>query len=805
MRAPAASPPPPRRVSLQALLASQFGLAALVALLVMATLMSFWRVPAAQAENARVHRFVADMVARQLDRLLDAPRLVIDMFAEQLQVQDSRSRAELNARLDALVGQGGLFESVQLTDLGGRVVAAGLPEAERGARATVIGNDLSRNPALMAARQAGQGIWSDSYLSPTGQGFVVALARPLGDGFLVAEVPVPQLSEIAGGARSQYEHAVFVFDRRGQVIADPAGRLSAQQTNLSQLPLLRAALAGDYQADFFPIAGDEYFGATAPVSHAGWTVLAGRPADAVRSPVQMALIISVVTFVSSVGVGLVVAFAISRWVIRRIAESVAFAGNVAAGRYDRQIEPTRIFELEQLRQSLVRMAAAIQSREKSLRVSEERLRTMVETTPSMAIQWFDAAGTVLYWNSASEQLFGYAAEEAVGRTLGELIYTPKQDRWFIDLLAEIAETGQAAGPFEGAISDRHGRTVWLLSTTFALPTEQGEPIFVCMDIDITAKRQAEEELRRLNAELEHRVEQRTAELTRANADLQEALASLQRAQSELVQAEKLAALGALVAGVAHELNTPIGNSRMAVSTCEQQLRQFQQDSAGGLRRSSLERFVDAVEQATAIALRNLERAAELVSSFKRVAVDQTSSQRRRFELRQVLQEILLTLQPSFRRTGFEVSLEVAEELNMDSYPGPLGQALTNLIQNALLHGLDGRQEGRVRVAARRDPETPEQVLIEVSDDGVGMSPAVVARIFDPFFTTRLGQGGSGLGLHIVHNIVTGVLGGQIAVDSREGQGTRFLLTLPADAPLGEAPQDAAEPQGGPRNPPTASG
>lgn len=297
--------------------------------------------------------------------------------------------------------------------------------------------------------------------------------------------------------------------------------------------------------------------------------------------------------------------------------------------------------------------------------------------------------------------------------------------------------------------------------------------------------QSLQNVQQLNLLLEHRVELRTIDLARANRELSEAMETLKLAQGELVRSEKLASLGNLVGGVAHELNTPIGNGVMAVSTLHDQVRNFRREMATGLRRSTLETFVNRVERGSEIAVRNLQRANELITSFKQVAVDQTSVQRRHFMLSEVVDEILLTLQPTLRRTPYQVICQIPGNLAMDSYPGPLGQVLTNLLTNALSHGFEGRGQGRIEIAA--EPLGDDQVCLRVGDDGAGIPSELIGRIFDPFVTSKLGRGGSGLGLHIVWNTVTVVLGGSITVDSMPGQGTRFAITLPLVAPRQSPP------------------
>ncbi len=287
-------------------------------------------------------------------------------------------------------------------------------------------------------------------------------------------------------------------------------------------------------------------------------------------------------------------------------------------------------------------------------------------------------------------------------------------------------------------------------------------------------------LQSLNVELESRVERRTADLARANSELSAAMETLKMAQGELVRSEKLAALGSLVGGVAHELNTPIGNGVMAVSTVYDHVRDFRRRMESGLWRPSLEAFVDRVQRGSEIAVRNLQRANELLASFKQVAIDQTSAQRRQFMLSEVVDEILLTLQPTFKRTLFKLHCRIPGDLKMDSYPGPLGQVLTNLLTNSLQHGFEGRASGQVDITAERQDD--RRVCLEVADDGIGIAPDLMGRIFDPFVTSKLGRGGNGLGLHIVWNTVNGVLGGTISVDSTPERGTRFRIILPVVAP-----------------------
>lgn len=282
------------------------------------------------------------------------------------------------------------------------------------------------------------------------------------------------------------------------------------------------------------------------------------------------------------------------------------------------------------------------------------------------------------------------------------------------------------------------------------------------------------------------ITQRMAAEQQANAareQAERALAELQEAQESLVQAEKMASLGSLVAGITHEINTPVGNSLTVATTLEDRARAFRRELASGaLRKSSLEAFLEGIDEAVTILISSLRAAAEQISNFKQVAVDQASSQRREFNLAGVMDEVIYTLRPRIKHTPHRVEVAIPDDIVMDSYPGPLGQAITNLFNNALVHGFEGVEQGVVRICAEKADESG--VVIRVRDNGRGIPEAHQHRVFDPFFTTKMGKGGSGLGLNLVYTLVTGVLGGEVSLTSAPGEGSCFVLKLPLQAPAG---------------------
>lgn len=259
-------------------------------------------------------------------------------------------------------------------------------------------------------------------------------------------------------------------------------------------------------------------------------------------------------------------------------------------------------------------------------------------------------------------------------------------------------------------------------------------------------------------------------------DNAETYRQLKDAQVQLAAQEKMVSLGSLVAGVAHELNTPIGNSLLMASTLHDKTLELAGGlEQGALRRSELAGYLKAARESSELMVRSLHGAAELVNSFRQVSVDQASVQRRRFELARACGEIVATMMNKVRRAGHLLEIEVPDGILMDSYPGPLGQVLINLVDNALLHAFEG-PGGRMRLSAGLLGQ--DWVRIAFHDDGRGIPAEHLARVFDPFFTTRMGQGGTGLGLNIAHTIATTLLGGSIRVESGAGLGTLFVLELP---------------------------
>ena len=438
-----------------------------------------------------------------------------------------------------------------------------------------------------------------------------------------------------------------------------------------------------------------------------------------------------------------------------------------------------VTQVQQLNTELAANLAAMQAQRSALERSEQRVLQILSASPLPITVADYASGVYVDVNPSWERTFGHSKASVLGKTSMDLGFWKNRDdrQAWIDRFARDGRISGHQVTFQ--LQDGRERIFWLSSERFLYGERD---CVLTMSVDVTERIGLEQDLKELNATLEQRVQARTSELGQANAELRQTMETLQRTQTDLLQSEKLASLGSLVAGVAHEMNTPLGNALLAASTMQEHVAQLSQTLASGtLRKSTLDEFVSQMAQGSTLTQRSLQRATALISSFKQVAVDQESERRRSFDLAQTVGEVLDTLRPSIKHRNVRLLTEVPPGIAMESFPGPLGQVLINLVNNALLHAFPEDRPGTICIDASHVPGD-KQVWIVVSDDGVGIPEKDVASIFDPFFTTKRGKGGSGLGLPVSHRIVSRILGGRMQVMASPGQGARFEVVLPVVAP-----------------------
>ncbi|MDP3848174.1 MAG: ATP-binding protein [Pseudomonas sp.] len=426
-------------------------------------------------------------------------------------------------------------------------------------------------------------------------------------------------------------------------------------------------------------------------------------------------------------------------------------------------------EREQKNAALQTELAERQRIEVALGLSQAKFAAIFNASPvSMSVSRMDEGMTLLDVNAPWVRLFKRERATILGNDTHNMWRSLEERQTALITLQQTGELSrctawlQRGGGQDDILCEIWGKVIKL----------RDESLLILAYDDITAKHLYEENILALNVSLEQRVIERTAELSTA-------LEQLTVTQTELRRSEKMSSLGSLVAGIAHELNTPIGNSLTVASTLQHHAEVFANNMDKGMTRSHLNEFVSSTRQGADILMRGLQQAAELVASFKQVAVDQASEKRRWFSLGDTVREVLLTLGPTLRKTNHRIDCQISADIQMDSYPGALTQIISNLINNALVHAFVGREYGTVTINAQLHGNGVELII---RDDGVGIPEANLSRVFDPFFTTRLGQGGSGLGLNIAYNLTQDVLGGSIEVSSTEGHGACFSLRLPLLAP-----------------------
>lgn len=414
--------------------------------------------------------------------------------------------------------------------------------------------------------------------------------------------------------------------------------------------------------------------------------------------------------------------------------------------------------------------------ERVIKNNEERFRAIFNQTYQFS-GILNLEGDIIAINRTALSTFAKTEAEVLNTPFYEAEWwgdDSKTREWLINAIrrASMGETLQKY--IENILPD--GSVINVDFTLKPARNDEGSIVFLIAEgRDITSLLKTEEDLRRLNEELELRVADRTRNLEEAKLKLEASLEELHKTQEELILSEKLAALGGLVAGVAHEINTPLGVGVTAGSFLDEKLKALESDFTNGeLKKSDLERFIRTGKESCGTILTNLTRAAELIKSFKQVAADQSSEIPRRFNLRTYIDEVLLSLRPKYKRTGHVIENN-SPDITLYSYPGAFMQIVTNLLLNALTHAYEEGEYGRIRIGGTVHEDT---LTFTFDDDGRGIPPDSVDKIFEPFYTTIRGKGGTGLGLHIVFNTVTRTLGGTIRVRSEVGEGTHFAINMP---------------------------
>ncbi len=472
------------------------------------------------------------------------------------------------------------------------------------------------------------------------------------------------------------------------------------------------------------------------------------------------------------------------WLTRNLQKFVEISRAIADGHYDQRLPEKGRDEVASLARNFNRMGSAVALKIGQLHASEHEFRSLFEQA-AVGLAHICLQGEWLRLNHTLYEILGYDYQQLRLMNLYGVfsLQDAENDR---QARAQLLTSGAGHYVTELRLQRKDTSMMWARLTVSLYRQELGEAqYFVYVVQDISVEKQAEidlagylerdleskillrtEQLRELNEQLEARVEERTREL--------------RLAMDQIVESEKLASLGQIVAGVAHELNTPIGNVVLMASTMEDKIsllaRALQHEKVS---RSMLVNAFEDLQHGNGIISHSARRAGELIESFKQVAVDQTSHRRRSFDLRAMLEDILNTLGTIMRHAGVTVDLRIESGLMMDSYPGHLEQIFSNLILNSIKHGFPGIPAPKISIEASMRNGALEIVY---RDNGSGIEKQLHRKVFEPFYTTQMAQGGSGLGMYIVHNLICGVLKGTLKMESDTGQGFRLIFDVPAVTP-----------------------
>ncbi len=425
-------------------------------------------------------------------------------------------------------------------------------------------------------------------------------------------------------------------------------------------------------------------------------------------------------------------------------------------------------EFESMRKSLINR----------IEVIEQQLifQQLLMDTVSVPIYIKDINLNYIGFNKAFLDYFGYKKEEILGKSIIQIKDTELTRGYDLDD-KEILLKGDS-NIFNTKIynANRELRDVILFKNTFSNMSNKIDGI-VGTVIDITELNNVTKELNEINKTLEEKIKDRTEDLEKSNDELEQTISNLIQTQKMLVEAEKMASLGGLVAGVAHELNTPVGNGLMGITHFLQISKKLEKDYYNEIMtQSDFEEFIKITTDLAQQININLKKTALLVKNFKQVSVDQTSEQKREFNLKLYLEEIIYSLNYLIKQTRLKVTIQCDEEIELNSYPGAYSQILTNLITNSIRHAFEKQEEGLISINVQINPNN--HLEITYKDNGKGISKENLSKIFDPFFTTNREDGGTGLGLNIVYNIVMSTLKGTIECNSIENEGVTFIIILP---------------------------
>lgn len=606
---------------------------------------------------------------------------------------------------------------------------------------------------------------------------------------------------------------IFIVDDKRELISHP----EIETINESQWDEL-STLVGDMNLEnsewgnHYTWEEAEYLAFKTDIDQWGWVIVATAKEEIIYQSINTSTGMAIGISLLSVGVIVLLILVISRSITKPIEKLANGAKLMSEG--DRgirvSIDTGDEFEIlakgfnkmaEEVDKSFLKIEKQVSDIEEismKIRDREQLFRGLFDNTVQMSVI-IKTDGIVTEVNDKALQYIEIESHEIINQKFWSTPWWQSADEMGRKLLDSINDSVNGIGSqFEAHTITKDGKSLDIDFSIKPIFNEDKELLVIILEgRDISKIKLTERKMKEFNDDLENRVNLRTKLLRKSNSEFEESLCDLeetqeellatkqeleesvdmiQRAQKQLVETEKLAALGALVAGISHEMNTPIGMGVTSASYLKAEVENLETlYNNHELKKSNLEEFISKFKEGSDITLKNLVRASELITGFKMIAVDQSSHKRRVFELKGYIKEIIRTLTPEIKRTSHTIDINCADKIMLDSYPGAVSQILSNLIMNSVVHGFENVEKGHIMIDVEA---SEEEVILTYCDDGKGIQSEHIKRIFEPFFTTKLGRGGSGLGLHIVFNLATSILNGRIVLDESVKTGTKFVLTVP---------------------------
>ncbi|MEO5361777.1 MAG: ATP-binding protein [Nitrospirota bacterium] len=585
-----------------------------------------------------------------------------------------------------------------------------------------------------------------------------AMAKYSGDkpiGFIRGSVPITTIASVLSETEVEKSGFALLLDSRMTVIyASSRPDIAGHSIDDSKTPVqlkrgINRAL----------ILGVDSIAALVPLDEFRWSLMVVIPYAEFSADENKIKYITVGVMILVLVISGVIFTLITRHITNNITNPlkrfIAFTDMIAKGNFTQITDIKSKDEVGVLAESFNHMLMELQKTRDDLIIAKEYTDNIIETIASAVIVLTEDAEIVKV-NKSVNKMLGRTEEELLNKRIDEIF---ESDTIAEILYNEIMRNGYVKD-VEVVLMAKYGVKVPVIFSASVIYGSDGNTIdeIVCSAQNIT-------QLKRMQKVRDMHLK----ELETANKHLKES-------RTQLVQAEKLASLGQMLAGVAHEINTPVGIGITLSSTITKETEAIKAAiDDRSLRMERLQEYIDDINKSSSLIFKSLMRTAELVKSFKMVSADQITQERRVFRLKGYIEEILLSLQPKLKRSQHNIEVICEQSLELDSYPGSIAQIITNLLMNSLIHAYDKGAKGTITIEAALHKN---DIVIQYKDDGKGIPQENIKKIYDPFFTTMRGTGGTGLGMHIVHNIVTQTLGGTIDCQSELNKGTTFTISFP---------------------------